>query len=72
MEERHTPSFVLNSRFVPLFKELEEAIAVAKTIALCAHTKPDGDAFGSLLALFELLKKLHPQKNIFGLLADNE
>ena len=72
MKELKTPSFVLNPRFIPLFETLEASIDEAKTIALCAHTKPDGDAFGSVLALAALLEKVAPEKEIFCLLADNE
>lgn len=72
MEELNTPSFTLDARFTSSFEALAKMIQSAQTIALCAHTKPDGDAFGSLLALDALIKKLHPQKEVFCLLADNE
>ena len=44
----------------------------ASTIAVCAHTSPDGDALGSELALIELIETRWPNKTVVGLLADDD
>lgn len=67
-----TPFFTFNPSFKEAFEALENAITCAKTIALCAHTKPDGDAFGSVLGMANLIKKAFLDKEVFCLLADNE
>ena len=52
------------------FAELERLIDASKTIAICAHTSPDGDALGSQLALAKVIGARWPEKRISCLLAD--
>lgn len=47
-------------------------IEQADTVALCAHTSPDGDALGSELALLELIEHVWPEKDVHALLADDD
>ncbi len=44
----------------------------ARTIAICAHTSPDGDALGSCLALAEVIERTWPGREVTVLLADND
>ena len=53
------------------FVALERLIASCDTIAICAHTSPDGDALGSELALAEIIASRWPAKEIVCLLADD-
>jgi phosphoesterase RecJ-like protein len=52
------------------FDAITRLIEGARTIAICAHTSPDGDALGSGLALAELIERRWPEKRVDGLLAD--
>lgn len=52
------------------FDAITQLIEDARTIAICAHTSPDGDALGSGLALGELIERRWPDKRVDGLLAD--
>lgn len=52
------------------FDEIARLIEGARTIAICAHTAPDGDAIGSGLALAELIRRRWPGRVVTGLLAD--
>lgn len=52
------------------FKQIAALIADANTIAICAHTSPDGDAIGSGLALAEIIDSVWPGKRVTNLLAD--
>lgn len=52
------------------FAQITSAIEQAQTIAICAHTSPDGDAIGSGLALAAILRQKYPQKAVTNLLAD--
>lgn len=54
------------------FDEVTRLIEGADTIAICAHTSPDGDALGSGLALAELIERTWPGKTVVGLLADTD
>ncbi len=54
----------------PLFDQVTELIEGAQTIAICAHTSPDGDAIGSALGLAELIGRTWPNKQVANLLAD--
>lgn len=54
------------------FAELKAMVEAAGSIALCAHTHPDGDALGSVLGLYHVLKELWPEKDYTLLLADTE
>jgi len=47
------------------FSDVAQQIRQAKSIALVAHTKPDGDALGSQLALYRALKKTEIEVEIF-------
>ena len=52
------------------FDELSEVIDESQTIAICAHTSPDGDAIGSTLGLAEVIETVWPEKSVTCLLAD--
>lgn len=52
------------------FDQISELISKSKTIALCAHTNPDGDALGSALALRKIIEAHWPDKSVVNLLAD--
>lgn len=52
------------------FDEVAALIEGARTIALCAHTAPDGDALGSCLALAEIICRTWPGRKVVNLLAD--
>lgn len=41
-----------------------EAVSEEKTIAVAGHTKPDGDCFGSVMALYYYLKNAFPDRQI--------
>ena len=53
-----------------LFDQLTELIDSVSTVAICAHTSPDGDAMGSGLALAEVIRRHWPGKRVTNLLAD--
>lgn len=53
------------------FAALERLIEASATIAICAHTSPDGDALGSQLALAEIIGVRWPKKQVSCLLADD-
>ena len=53
------------------FGRVAKLVEEAHTIAVCAHTSPDGDALGSELALAEILATRWNDKEIVTLLADN-
>lgn len=57
---------------VASFDEVTRLLEDASTIAVCAHTSPDGDALGSELALIELIETRWPNKTVVGLLADDD
>lgn len=67
--ERHAK--VMASQ-VEEFKRIARLIGEASTIAVCAHTAPDGDAIGSVLALAELIENMWPEKSVARLLADDD
>ena len=52
------------------FDEVAALISEARTIAICAHTSPDGDALGSCLALAEIIRTTWPGREVVNLLAD--
>ena len=52
------------------FDEIADLIEAAHTIAICAHTAPDGDALGSGLALAEIIHTVWPGREVVNLLAD--
>ena len=54
------------------FAAIQELIEDADTIAICAHTAPDGDALGTQLALSEIIGDRWPEKQVTCLLADND
>ncbi len=49
--------------------QIMAAIEAAKTIIISRHKRPDGDAVGSTLGLFRILKASFPEKRVF---LDNE
>ncbi len=53
-----------------LLDQVTGLIEEAQTIAICAHTSPDGDAIGSALGLAELIGRVWPDKQVTNLLAD--
>lgn len=54
------------------FDEITALLERAGSVAVCAHTSPDGDALGSELALIELIESRWPEKDVVGLLADDD
>ncbi len=54
------------------FDRVAALIDEAETIAVCAHTSPDGDAVGSSLALAEIIERNWPGKSVTCLLADDD
>ncbi len=52
------------------FAEIARLIEESSTIAICAHTNPDGDALGSTLGLARIIGMRWPEKSVCGLLAD--
>ena len=55
-----------------LFDAIAYLIGKAQSIAICAHTNPDGDALGSQLALKLLIEERWPRKEVTCLLADDD
>lgn len=53
------------------FDAIAALIEGAQTIAICAHTSPDGDALGSGLGLREIIEARWPGKEVTNLLADS-
>ena len=43
---------------------LSELVEGAETIGIAGHVRPDGDAVGSTLALYNYLKKVWPEKKV--------
>lgn len=54
------------------FDAIARLVEGARTIAICAHTSPDGDALGSGLALAEIIERSWPGREVTCLLADND
>lgn len=52
------------------FLAISRLIASAKTIAICSHTSPDGDALGSELGLAYVIQRKWPEAQVAVLLAD--
>ena len=55
----------------PLRRDLG-LVEEASSVAICAHTSPDGDAIGSALALAELIETAWPACDVTCLLADRD
>ena len=55
-----------------LFDAIAYLISEAQTIAICAHTNPDGDALGSQLALKHIIESRWSRKEVTCLLADDD
>ncbi len=53
------------------FKKIEGLLDEARSVAVCAHTSPDGDALGTELALVELIGVRWPDTEVVALLADD-
>ena len=49
-----------------MFKEAFEKIKEAKNIVLISHINPDGDALGSSLSLYSILKKMGKKVTVFN------
>lgn len=54
------------------FAKIASLIEEAQTIAVCAHTSPDGDALGSGLGLAHIIREMWPEKEVTNLLADSD
>lgn len=57
--------------FADAFARLATLVWGARTIAICGHTSPDGDALGSVLGLGAALRARYPEKDVTFLLADD-
>lgn len=55
-----------------VFDRIESMIQNARTVALSAHTRPDGDAIGSVLGLAGAIRQRWPEKSVTCLLADDD
>ena len=53
------------------FGQIASLIDEARTVVVCAHTSPDGDALGSGLALAQIISQHWPDKLVTNLLADD-
>lgn len=53
------------------FDEVARLIGDARTVVVCAHTSPDGDAIGSGLALADVIRRRWPGKRVCNMLADD-
>ena len=53
------------------FAAIRQLIEGARDIAICAHTSPDGDALGSVLALAGIIRSAWDGKSVTCLLADD-
>lgn len=54
------------------FDTIAELVSTSHTVAICAHTAPDGDAIGSTLALGRGIRSLWPDVQVTCLLADDQ
>lgn len=54
-----------------IFGRMADLFAAARTVAVCGHTDPDGDALGSVLALTGIVEARWPQARVQPLLADD-
>lgn len=54
------------------FDEVAALIEGARTIAVCSHVNPDGDALGSGLALAQVIRAKWPGKEVTNLLAEDD
>jgi phosphoesterase RecJ-like protein len=54
------------------FDRIAQAIDGCRSVAICAHTSPDGDALGSGLALAMIIRARWPEIEVTNLLADRE
>ena len=48
-----------------MFEKIIEKIEKANTIIIHRHSKPDGDALGSQIGLFELIRENYPAKRVY-------
>ncbi|MDO4806553.1 MAG: DHH family phosphoesterase [Coriobacteriales bacterium] len=53
------------------FEAIASLIREAHTIAICAHTSPDGDALGCVLAMALIIRGYNPDASVATLLADD-
>lgn len=53
-------------------EEIQAAFLGANEIVVASHTNPDGDALGSMLAVYRLLQAAFPQKTIVALGSDTK
>ncbi len=50
---------------------LDEILSGVKTVGICGHVKPDGDAFGSCMGMYLFLKAYYPSVRAWVYLEDN-
>lgn len=48
-----------------MFERIIEKIESASTVIIHRHTKPDGDALGSQIGLYELIRDNYPEKKVY-------
>lgn len=48
-----------------MFEKIIEKIESASTVIIHRHTKPDGDALGSQIGLYELIRDNYPSKKVY-------
>jgi phosphoesterase RecJ-like protein len=48
-----------------MFEKIIEKIEAASTIIIHRHTKPDGDALGSQIGLYHLIRENYPEKRVY-------
>lgn len=53
------------------FDAIASLIRASHTIAICAHTSPDGDALGCVLSMAQIISGYCPQAEVSTLLADD-
>ena len=51
--------------------DLDSILSGAKSVGICGHVKPDGDAFGSCMGLWLFLKEYYPSVSASVYLEDN-
>lgn len=44
--------------------KLEEQLYDVKRVAIAGHVKPDGDCVGSTLAVYNYIRKYHPEMEV--------
>ncbi|MCC6102302.1 MAG: DHH family phosphoesterase [Atopobiaceae bacterium] len=68
MERAH--GLTIEPRQALVYDRITNLIERARSIVVCAHMNPDGDALGSTLGMVDLIARRWPTKRVIGLLAD--